>query len=144
MTTAETQSIILERDMLHSQDKVWRALTEAPLLQEWLMANDFEPVVGHRFTFRAPPQPHWNGVTACEVLEVEPKGRLAYTWNSTDDAADGLRTTVAWTLQPTPKGVRVRLEQSGFRPRDKRSLQGASFGWQRFLEGLERVAGTLS
>ena len=36
------------------------------------MRNDFQPTVGHRFTFRADPMPHWNGVTDCEVLVVEP------------------------------------------------------------------------
>lgn len=41
----------------HTPERVWRALTDPKALAAWLMPNDFAPVVGHRFTFRAPPQP---------------------------------------------------------------------------------------
>ena len=33
------------------------------------------------------------------------------------------------------------MEQSGFRPEDGRNYQGALYGWQRYIRGLERVAG---
>ena len=86
-----TRSLVIERKMPVSPDKVWRALTQSALMGEWLMKNDFEPVVGHRFTFRADPMPHWNGVTDCEVLVVEPSKRLSYSWNASgDEAANGL------------------------------------------------------
>lgn len=74
--------IVMERDLPHPLEKVWRAITENPLLADWLMANDFKPVVGHRFTFRHKPMPHWNGVTDCDVTEVTPMTRLAYRWCS--------------------------------------------------------------
>ncbi len=119
---------------------MWRALTQTELLGEWLMNNDFQPIIGHVFNFRADPLPHWNGVTDCEVLEVEPCKRLAYTWNASGaEAADGLRTIVTWTLTPTPLGVLVRMEQSGFRPEDRRNYQGAQHGWRRCFDGLQRV-----
>jgi uncharacterized protein YndB with AHSA1/START domain len=108
------------------------------------MRNDFQPVVGHRFSFRATPLPHWNGVVDCEVLVVEPCERLAYRWNASgEEAAGGLRTVVTWTLTPTKGGVLVRMEQSGFRPEDEGNYQGAAYGWQRYLAGLERVAAGL-
>jgi uncharacterized protein YndB with AHSA1/START domain len=70
------------------------------------MRNDFQPVVGHKFTFRCAPIPHWNGVTDCEVLVVEPNRRLSYTWNASgEEAAHGLKTVVTWTLTPTTGGV---------------------------------------
>ena len=31
------------------------------------------------------------------------------------------------------------MEQSGFRPEDEANHQGASYGWQRLLAGLEQV-----
>lgn len=74
-----TRSIIVERDMRHPPEKIWRALTESALIEEWLMRNDFRPVVGHRFNFRAEPMAGWNGVADCEVLVVEPPHRLAWT-----------------------------------------------------------------
>ncbi|RDJ99339.1 SRPBCC family protein [Paraburkholderia lacunae] len=146
MTTnpAATRSVVVEREMPHSPEKVWRALTQGPLIEEWLMANDFLPVVGHQFTFRAAPMAHWNGVTDCEVLVVEPNETLAYSWNASgEEAANGLKTVVTWTLTPTPRGVLVRMEQSGFRPEDEQNYQGANYGWQRFLGGLEEVVARL-
>ena len=84
MTDAATATLTLlvERMMPHPPEKVWRALTQGPLLEEWLMRNDFQPVVGHRFNFRSNPVPHWNGVVDCEVLVVEPNKRLSYRWNA--------------------------------------------------------------
>jgi uncharacterized protein YndB with AHSA1/START domain len=46
------------------------------------MKNDFQPVVGHKFNFRATSMPNWNGVTDCQVLVVEPNERLSYSWNA--------------------------------------------------------------
>ena len=142
---ADTQSIVVERTMPYPPETVWRALTLSELIAEWLMQNDFQPVVGHRFNFRAAPIPGmWNGVTDCEVLAVEPPKRLVYSWNASgDQAKDGLRTTVTWTLTRTGAGTHVRMEQSGFRPQDEGGRQAMGGGWPRIVAGLERVAGAL-
>lgn len=104
------------------------------------MKNDFEPVVGHRFNFRAAPINGWNGVTDCEVLEIILFQRLSYSWNASgDQAPDGLKTIVTWTLTPRETGTHVRMEQSGFRPADISNYQGANYGWQKYFAGLERV-----
>ncbi len=132
-------SVLMERVMPHPPEKVWRALTLGPLLEEWVMKNDFQPVLGHRFTFRAPPQPYWDGIVTCEVLAVEPNRRLSYSWN----ASGGLRTIVTWTLTTTNGGTQVRMEQSGFRPEEEDNYRGAQYGWQRNIEALERVASKL-
>ena len=141
---AASRSLVVEREMPHPPEKVWRALTQAPLIGEWLMKNDFQPVVGHRFNFRATPMPHWNGVVDGQVLVVEPYERLSYSWNASgDEAAGGLKTVVTWTLTPTKGGVLVRMEQSGFRPEEDANYQGASYGWQKYIGVLERVAAGL-
>jgi len=86
----------------------------------------------------------WNGVTDCEVLEVEPARRLVYSWSSSgEQAADGVKTVVTWTLTPAGDGTAVRMEQSGFRPQDQAFFSGAGYGWTRMVAGLERVAGEL-
>jgi|SRR6516165_459469 uncharacterized protein YndB with AHSA1/START domain len=141
---AATRSIVVEREMPHPPEKVWRALTQGPLIEEWLMKNDFKPVVGHRFNFRAEPMPQWNGVTDCEVLVVEPNKRLSYSWNASgEEAAAGPKTIVTLTLTPTKDGVLVRMVQSGFRPEDEAFHRGASYGWQRMVGDLERVVAGL-
>ena len=139
-----TRTVVVERVMPHPPEKIWRALTQGPLIEEWLMKNDFQPVVGHKFNFRATPMPHSNGVTDCQILAVEPNERLSYSWNASgEEAAGGLKTVVTWTLTPASGGTLVRMEQSGFRPEDERNYQGASYGWQRYIGGLERVAAGL-
>lgn len=141
---AATRSLVIEREMPHPPEKVWRALTQSALLAEWLMQNDFAPKVGHRFNFRAPPMPHWNGVVDCEVLAVEPNRRLSYSWNASGaEAANGLKTVVTWTLTPTKAGVLVRMEQSGFRPEEEANYQGAQYGWQKYIAALDHVAAAL-
>ena len=137
-----TRSLVVERQMPHPPEKIWRALTQAPLIEEWLMRNDFQPVVGHRFNFRNTPIPLWNGVTDSEVLVVEPNRRLAYSWNASgDEALDGLKTIVTWTLTPRDGGTLVRMEQSGFRPQDEAGYRGMGAGWTRILVRLEQASG---
>jgi len=129
-----TRTLVIEREMPHPQEKIWRALTQGQLIEEWLMSNDFQPVVGHHFTFRATPVPGWDGVIDCEVLVVDPISRLSYTWGTL-----GLGSIVAWTLTPTQTGTRVRMEQSGFPSEESASYKGAKYGWQKFLGNLERI-----
>jgi uncharacterized protein YndB with AHSA1/START domain len=135
-----TRSIVFERLMPFPAHKVWRALTEVPLLDAWLLQSDFQPVAGHRFQFKAPVNPGWNGIVDCEVLIVEPHQRLAYTWNvSGEQATNGLKTRVTWTLTSVEAGTIVRMEQSGFRAEQGRARGGANYGWNLFFNGLEQV-----
>jgi uncharacterized protein YndB with AHSA1/START domain len=144
MPDTAKRSLVVEREMPYPPEKIWRALTQGPLIEEWLMKNDFQPVVGHRFNFRATPMPHWNGVVDCRVLVVEPCERLSYSWNTSGaEPAAGLKTVVTWTLTPINSGTHVRMEQSGFRPEDEANYRGARYGWQRFVAGLERVVAAL-
>ena len=144
MSVAEdTKTIVVERTMPHPPEKVWRALTEAQLVAEWLMRNDFQPVLGHRFNFRSEPVNGWNGVTDCEVLEIEPPNRLVYSWNAHgEQAAHGIKSIVTWTLSSAPGGgTHLRMEHAGFRALDEGFYNGASYGWPLMIETLERVAG---
>lgn len=132
----EARSVVIERDIAHPPEKLWRALTQPHLIEEWLMKNDFAPVVGHRFNLRG----DWGGVLDCEVLVVEPIRELSYTWNFRhDDAAFNLESVVTFTLTPTATGTRLRMEQTGFRPEQKQAFGGAHAGWKQFFEKLEQV-----
>ena len=124
-----TRSVIIERDLPHPPEKIWRALTQGHLIEEWLMKNDFKPVVDHRFNLRG----DW-GAVDCQVQTVEPNKTLSYTWN-----AMGLESFVTWTLTATSAGTHLRMEQSGFRPDQQQAYQGAKYGWQRFFANLEQV-----
>ena len=133
----ETKSVVVEREMPHPPEKLWRALTQPHLITEWLMKNDFAAVVGHRFNLRG----EWGGVLDCEVLVVEPHKELAYTWNHAhDDPAFSLQSVVTFTLTPTASGTRLRMEQTGFRPDQRQAFGGANAGWQQMFAKLEQVA----
>lgn len=138
MNTAETRSLVIEKELPHPPEKIWRALTQGPLIKEWLMENDFQPVVGHRFNFRATPMPQWNGIIDSEVLAIDPNRTLSYSWNSL-----GVVSVVVWTLSATSAGTLVRMEQSGFRPDQEANYQGANYGWRKFIGELERVVAGL-
>jgi uncharacterized protein YndB with AHSA1/START domain len=132
-TATEALSVVVEREIPFPPEKIWRALTQPHLIEEWLMKNDFKSVLGHRFNLRA----DW-GVVDCQVLAVEPNKTLSYTWCSL-----GLESVVTWTLTPTGTGTNLRMEQSGFRPDQLQYYQGAKYGWQRFFAALEQVLGRI-
>jgi uncharacterized protein YndB with AHSA1/START domain len=135
-TSAETFSVVVEREFPFPPEIIWRALTQPHLIEEWLMKNDFNAVVSHHFNLRG----EWGGVLDCEVLAVEPNKTLSYTWNHADgDAAFNLRSVVTFTLTPTRAGTHLRMEQSGFRPEQKQAYGGARVGWQQFFTKLEQV-----
>ncbi len=126
---AGTRSVVVEREIAHPPEKIWRALTQPQLIEEWLMKNDFKPVVGYRFDLRA----DW-GQVECQVLEVEPNRVLSYTWGD-----DDLKSVVTWTLTPASAGTQLRMEQTGFRREQPRYYHGAQAGWPRFFAKLEQV-----
>ena len=138
MNTPATEmlSVVVEREIPFPPEKIWRALTQPHLLEEWLMKNDFKPAVGHRFNLSG----DWGGVLDCEVLAIEPNKTLSYTWNfAHEDAAYNLTSEVTFTLTPTSRGTHLRVEQSGFRPDQRQAFGGARHGWQQFFANLEQV-----
>jgi uncharacterized protein YndB with AHSA1/START domain len=137
---AETRSVVIEREFAHAPDKLWRALTQPHLIEEWLMKNDFQPAVGHRFSLRG----DWGGVLDCEVLAIEPNRTLSYTWNfAHEDAAYNLQSVVTFTLTPTGTGTHLRMEQRGFHPNQKQAIGGANAGWKQFFGKLDAMLGRM-
>ena len=135
-----TESVSLEFDLAHAPEKVWRALTEPELLSQWLLpVHGFRLEHGAAFTFRAPPQPGWDGVVNCRFLEIEPPRLLSWRWVVGD-----IDTVVTLTVTPTAAGTRLAVEQSGFRPDQKQNSGGARYGWKmmggRLAELLGRIA----
>ena len=108
-------SIEVERTYPHPPELLWRALTTRELLAEWLMENDFEPSIGHEFTFRTEPGPGFDGIVHCQVLELDPpsddrSANLLLSWKG-----GPIDTRVRFTVERVEGGSRLRMEQSGFR-----------------------------
>lgn len=131
MTTDNTEfrSLDFERQLNHPPGKVWRALTQKDLLDEWIMPSDFEPEVGKSFTMSAA----WGEVTG-KVLAVEHEERLSYTWNG-----PGLTSVVTWTLTPKHGGTLLRLDHTRIPVDSKQAYHGAKAGWPGFLDALEKA-----
>src|SRR5262245_61640919 len=115
------RDIKIEKVLPYPRETVWRALTDAHILGSWFMPNDFEPRLNQQFTFQMKPQHGWDGLTHCEVIELEPMHRVAYTYRgeasgekplacagidsrAADSAAKGifaqLDTVLRFTLNP--------------------------------------------
>ncbi len=141
-TTArsQTESISFEFDLHHLPEKVWRALTDPVLLAEWLLpVVDLELEPGAAFTFKAQPQPGWDGVVNCRLLEIEAHRKLSWRWVVGD-----IDTVVTFTLTPTASGTRLSLVQSGFKPDQKRNVAGARYGWKMMGEKLVDLLARIS
>ncbi|ACZ39802.1 SRPBCC family protein [Sphaerobacter thermophilus] len=135
-----SETVVLETELKSPIERVWNALTDPETLSKWMLfkTNDFQPVVGHRFQFR--DAPGWDGVVDCEVIEVDPPRRLAYTWSTEGVGNVPHSTVVSWTLTEDEGGVtRLRLEQSGFRPEAKQEIGGARYSWQMMLDQLQSI-----
>lgn len=133
VSAEKTLSVVVERELPHPPEKIWRALTQPQLIEEWLMKNEFKPAVGHAFSLRA----DW-GTVECRVRTVEPNRTLSYTWDATP-----LESVVTWTLTPTETGTMLRMEQIGFRQDQPMFYGGAKMGWPKFLDKLEDVLARL-
>jgi uncharacterized protein YndB with AHSA1/START domain len=107
------RTLRLSQDYPHPPELVWRVLTEPALIGEWLMDNDFAPVVGHTFTLRTRPAPGFDGIVHCEVLSLAPPHAMRWSWRG-----GPIDTVVSFTLSPVPvgavEGTRLAVEQTGF------------------------------
>lgn len=123
---SQTESLSFDYDLQHSPEKVWRALTDPVLLAEWLLpVVDLKLEPGAAFTFKAQPQPGWDGIVNCRFLEIEAHRKLSCAWVVGD-----IDTVVTFTLTPTASGTLLSVVQSGFKPDQKQNLAGARYGWK--------------
>jgi uncharacterized protein YndB with AHSA1/START domain len=123
----------------HPIEDVWTAITDPRALAEWLMPNNFEPVVGRVFRFHVDPMPGFSGISECEVLEVAPPRRLVYTWTPLPKRADAPRPPamrLVWSLEPAEGGTRLVLEQSGLETLNLWWRFSMTAGWGRMLKTL--------
>jgi len=67
-SSTEPRCVVVEREMPYPPEKLWRALTQPHLIEEWLMKSDFKSVVGHRFNLRG------------DVAYAATIDRLVVTW----------------------------------------------------------------
>jgi uncharacterized protein YndB with AHSA1/START domain len=133
---AETREIVVDEVFPHRPETIWATLVRPDLMARWLRMTPvgFEPVVGNRFTYHTSAAGEWDGTIRCEVIEVVPQQRLAYSWSGGDAANTAygslLDTKVTLTLDPAEGGTRLRVVHSGFElPRNETAYRNMSGGW---------------
>jgi uncharacterized protein YndB with AHSA1/START domain len=127
----------------HPARTVWDYLTKPELMEQWLMKNDFELVVGLDFQFRTNPitSLNFDGIFYCKVLEIIPLKKLSYSWSSGPGNEEiTLDSVVVWTLQPRDNGTELFLEHSGFAKKENLDFySGLNHGWVEKLQKIDKL-----
>src|SRR6478609_4743697 len=96
----EKWTLILVRELRHSPDKVWQALTDPAQLSEWAPfdADRSLTTIGPvKLSTVGTPTPQ---VSDSTVKRAEPPTLLEYSWGGND---------LRWELEPLGSGTRLRL-----------------------------------
>ena len=140
-----TQSIKHQLFFPHPPEAVWEYLTNAELMELWLMKNDFQPVEGHEFQFRTKPVPSldFDGIVQCKVLEIVPFERLSYSWKiGPGDGTINVDSVVRWELQPRDNGTNLLLDHADFVILENIGIFDAmNVGW---LQNMNKIAERLN
>ena len=127
----------------HTPEVIWEYLTDSELISQWLMPNDFKPIVGHDFTFRTKPIPQFefDGIIYCKVLEIIPYKKLSYTWKGgPGNGKINLDSVVEWKLSPKDDGTEVLLEHSGLME-NVNIYNGMTKGW---LDNMNKIVALIN
>ncbi|MCP3033063.1 SRPBCC domain-containing protein [Halobacillus sp. A1] len=110
--------------------KVWEALTDSDILAQWVMENNFKPIVGYKCQFH---NEAIDLVVDSEVLVVDKPHKLSYTW-----VGGPIDTIVTWTLKQEGETTYLHLDHSGFEQKGQ-AFNGAKYGWASMVDELKKV-----
>ena len=123
--------VVQEATYPHPIERVWLALVDSEELAEWLMPNDFLPILGRRFTMSCGPL----GLLEGEIIEIDAPRRLAYRWTGGFGA-----TLVTYTLTPVTGGTHLRVEHEGWTDGMSEVREMFESGWtEKLTDDLPRV-----
>ena len=125
----EKWTLILVRELRHSPEKVWEALTDPVHLREWAPFDadgSLGTVGAHvKLTTVAAPAPH---VTQTTVTRADAPNLLEYNWGGFD---------MRWQLESIRGGTRLTLWTNI----DRRFISMGAAGWHICLDVLDRLLG---
>jgi len=131
----ENEPVIVKRIYNVPIEKVWNALTDNNEIKQWyFQLADFKPEVGFKFQFSGGADNGHQYLHLCEVTEVIPGKKIAYTWRY-----DGLpgNSEVSWELFEQGDKTLLKLTHTGLESFVTNGLDFAksSFngGWNYFL-----------
>ena len=122
-------TLILVRELHHSPEKVWQALTDPAHLREWAPfdADGNLAAAGTtvNLTTVGAPTPH---VTETKVKRADAPRVLEYNWGTQD---------MRWELEPCTDGTRLTLWHNI----DRRFISMGAAGWHICFDVLDRHLG---
>ncbi|MEP6951331.1 MAG: SRPBCC domain-containing protein, partial [Ginsengibacter sp.] len=130
----------------HPPKDVWEYLTISDLMAQWLMPNNFEPILGYDFQFKINPMPtfDFDGNIYCKVLEIVPFKKLSYSWKGgPGEGKITLDSIVVWTLAPKDNGTELKLVHSGFKEIENFNMYSImDDGWLRNIKKIDTLLNT--
>lgn len=123
----EQWTLVIVRELRHSPEHVWQALTEPAQLREWAPfdADASLGTTGRTVTLTTvgAPQPH---VTQTTITRADAPRLLEFNWGGQD---------LRWQLEPLGDGTRLTLWHNV----DRRFISMGAAGWHICLDVLERA-----
>jgi len=147
MTSPDFQTTLhLNRIFKASRERVFRAWTQADLLEKWFHPVGFHTKVStlelrvggaYRLDLTGPNGEH--SAFSGNYLEIVPPSRLVFTWVS--EATNGEQTLVTLDFIERDGFTEVRLTHD--RMADEAMILAHRLGWEACLEQLPTVLGVL-
>jgi len=122
----EKWTLILARDLRHSPEKVWKALTDPAHLSQWAPFDadrNLATAGPVKLTAVGAPTPQ---VSETKVTRAEAPKLLEYDWGGND---------IRWELEPVASGTRLTLWHNI----DRRYIAWGAAGWHICFDVLDRL-----
>ncbi|MBK7405105.1 MAG: SRPBCC family protein [Phycisphaerales bacterium] len=148
MTHTNTDQIRQQIEILASPARVWEALADSRKFGEWFrvrLESPFVPGEHSRGNITHPGYEHV--VMDILIHQMEPERRFSFFWHpyaieAGIDYSAETPTLVEFTLEPTAKGTRLTVTESGFNaiPAARRDLafRMNNAGWAAQMEQIDR------
>lgn len=132
------QPVVVEKEVLASKEKVWKALTEKDQMRHlYFDVDGFEAVEGFQFQFVGQGTNGQDFVHHCTVTEVIPEQKLQYSWQYEGYAGYSL---VTFILTETAAGTKIKVIHHGLEtfPQETKDFAKENFtlGWNEIIGKL--------
>lgn len=131
------EPFVMERIFNASPEMIWKAITDKDEMRKWYFdLKEFKPEVGFEFKFWGGKDDDHQYLHICEVTEVIPLKKLAYSWRF--DGYQGM-SYVTFELIVDGKNTKVRLTHAGL---ETFPSSNSDFAKDNFVTGWTAIIGS--
>lgn len=148
MTVTDLSRIDRAIEIEAPPDRVWRALTTAPELSAWFQVTIEGEIAPGSEAWMTSVQPQYAGERfRVRFTEMVPPHRFVWQWHPGEvdpsvDYSREPRTTVTFSLEPSERGTRLSVSETGFDQislaRRAKVYKSNSEGWPEVLVWLQK------